>query len=82
MSSEKNNGDDVWTRFAELLDEPRLSNKIAAVLGVSPKHVFVRKRNGWPIYAVTLLEFMEATPRHKWPEQLRIRIEQAATPGT
>lgn len=82
MASIKNNGENIWERFAAKLGEPRrLSNQIAAVLGITPKHVFVYRRQGWPISAETILEFMEGTPRHKWPERLRIRIEKAATPG-
>jgi hypothetical protein len=81
MTKSTNLGEDIWQRFAELLGEPRLSNKIAAVLGIGPKHVFVRRKEGWPAYAATILEFMEITPRHKWPEQLRLRIELASTPG-
>jgi len=82
MAKDKNNGEELWERFAALLGEPRLSNKIAAVLGDSPKHVYVRRRSGWPLYAHVIVEFMESTPRHKWPEQLRLEIEKAATPGT
>ena len=74
-------GEDLWKRFEKLLGSERLSNKIAAALGLSPKHVFVRRREGWPIYAETLVEFMEATPRKNWPLALRQRIEVASTPG-
>jgi hypothetical protein len=81
MSASKNNGEEIWARFAAKLEEPRLSNKIAAVLGIVPKHAFVYRRKGWPIYAQLILEFMEITPRNRWPEQLRLRIEKAATPG-
>jgi len=82
MRASNDKGEDIWRRFEALLGSERLSNKIAAVLSHdSPKYPYVYRRNGWPGYALTLLEFMEETPRKSWPLALRQRIEVASTPG-
>ena len=82
MATTDSNGEDIWRRFEELLGSERLSNKIAAVLDLkSPKYPYVLRRDGWPIYAETMLELMESLPRQRWPLALRHRIETASTPG-
>lgn len=82
MAAGKNKGEEIWKRFEQLLGSERLSNKIAAVLSHdSPKYPYVYRQDGWPGYAITLLEFMEATPRKNWPLALRQRLEVAATRG-
>lgn len=83
MAKAGNKGEAEWLRWERLLGSDRLTNKIAAVLGrTSPYYPYALKRDGWPVYATLLLEFMEMTPRQKWPLSLRQRIEEASTPGT
>ena len=82
MQATRNKGEDIWLRFEALLGNPRLSNKIAAVLDLkSPKHPYLYRREGWPFYAETMIELLEALPRQRWPLALRQRIEIASTPG-
>lgn len=82
MASATNKGEAEWRRWERLLGSDRLANKIAAVLGhSSPNYPYALRRAGWPDYATLLLEFMEMTPRKKWPLPLRQRIEEASTPG-
>ena len=83
MATKTNRGEAEWQRWEALLGSERLANKVAAVLGrSSPNYPYALRRNGWPEYATLLLQFMEMTPRKKWPLELRNRIEEASTPGS
>ncbi len=69
-----NKKEQIRRKFAALLGERKLAEKIAAATGSSRAAVFRWFDTGFPENAVIILEFMEITARDKWPERITIAL--------
>lgn len=64
----------IRRRFAALLGERKLAEKIAVVTGSSRAAVFRWFDTGFPENAVIILEFMEITPVSMWPKRITAEL--------
>jgi hypothetical protein len=66
----------IRRRFAALLGERKLAEKLAYICDVQRSIFFVWMERGFPGYAIAILELLEAMPRDMWPERITVAVNQ------
>lgn len=68
---------DIADRFAAILGEAKLAEKIGVLFGVGRRTYYKWEQAlEYPAYAVNMLELLERLPRDQWPARLRNEIAQ------